>query len=77
MMSKKDRGYYGKYWVNRVDQQDLEGRKHHNCRLFVLDLTHDKHAIPAIKAYVESCKNEYPLLASDLLQIINKEQGDG
>ena len=72
-MSDKNRGIYGKYWINRSDRQDLEGRKHHGCRLFVLDLTHDKHAIPAILAYAESCREEYPLLAADL-QAVLKEQ---
>jgi hypothetical protein len=29
-------------------------------------LTHDSHALPALKAYVKSCRKDYPVLAADL-----------
>jgi hypothetical protein len=32
----------------------------------VLDVGCDQHAIPALIAYAESCKADYPLLASDV-----------
>jgi hypothetical protein len=59
----KEHGLYDKYAVSRND--DPEG-KHDNCMFFVLDLDHDPHALPAIKAYIESCESEYPMLAADL-----------
>ena len=65
-MNKKQCGLYKKYIVDRVDGQSLEGEKHHNCEYFVLDITHDPHALPAIKAYAESCRQDYPVLANDL-----------
>lgn len=65
-MGKKKVGIYQKFVVNRVDGKDSPGQKHHGCEYFVLDLTHDPHAIPAILAYAESCREEYPLLARDL-----------
>lgn len=66
-MSDKERGIYDKYIVNRVYGGQRKGEKHHNCRYFVLDLTHDKHAIPAIFAYASSCEVDgYHELAKDL-----------
>ena len=32
----------------------------------MLDLTHDKYAAPALRAYAEHCQAEYPALADDL-----------
>lgn len=59
----KNRGLYRKYSVIRLS--DPTG-KHEGCMKFVLDLDHDPHALPAIKAYIESCEAEYPVLAADL-----------
>ena len=60
------RGLYAKFRVRRTDRRDERGEKHENCTYFVLDLMHDKHAIPAILAYACSCKKQYPELAKDL-----------
>ena len=65
-MNKKKKGLFHKYYVERLDGKDRLGEKHWRCEYFVLDLTHDKYAIPALKAYAESCQNEYPRLAYDL-----------
>ena len=66
-MAKNDpdmeRGLYGKYLVDRLN--DEEG-KHDDCFFFVLDPEHDRHALVALIAYIESCKLDYPLLAKDL-----------
>lgn len=67
-MKQSERGLYEKFIVNRTDGTDQPGGKHDGCEYFVLDLTHDKHAAAAIKAYIYSCRDEYPLLAEDLLQ---------
>ncbi len=72
----KDRGLYDKFRVFREDGTDKGGCKHEGCRYFVLDLTHDSHALPAIKAYAESCKQEYPLLSNDLMDIFKMKGGD-
>ena len=69
-MSDKTKGLYNKYFVERTDGADAWGKKHDGCRLFVLDLTHDKHAVPAILAYVASCRAEFPALAADLDKLI-------
>lgn len=69
-MDERGIGLYGKYNVERTDGSSAPGRKHSCCNYFVLDLTHDKHAIAAIKAYAISCKEEYPELAADLLKVI-------
>lgn len=67
-MSDRDanRGLYGKYRVERVDGSSGPGGKHEGCDYFVLDLTHDHHAKAALKAYADSCRADYPLLAADL-----------
>ena len=67
-MGDKKSGITQKFNVSRTDKSDLqEGDKHFNCKYFVLDLTHDKHAIPAIIAYAESARKDgYEALASDL-----------
>lgn len=65
-MSDNARGLYGKFRVARNDGSSRPGGKHEHCDHFVLDLTHDKHALPALRAYADSCAAEYPLLAADL-----------
>jgi hypothetical protein len=79
-MGQKDKGLYGKFHIGvnqhtgrgiviaRNDLTDnVEGDKHFGCDYFLLDLTHDKHALAAIQAYAESCRKDgYELLADDL-----------
>ena len=65
-MNKHTQGLFGKFAVSRADGRDGPGGKHEHCQHFVLDLDHDKHALPAIAAYVESCRDEFPQLATDL-----------
>ena len=67
-MGDKTKGLYGKFIVQRADGSDQHGGKHHGCEYFVLDLSHDKHAYMALRAYANSCREEYPLLAADLLE---------
>lgn len=64
----KEIGLYEKYRVERCDGSSEEGGKHEDCRYFVLDLTHDPHAAPALRAYAKSCATDYPMLAFDLRQ---------
>lgn len=65
-MGDKNKGLYGKFAVQRMDGSDQPGGKHHGCEYFVLDLSHDPHAEPALRAYAFSCRHEYPLLSDDL-----------
>ena len=71
-MLQKARGLYEKFEVRRVDRSDKRGGKHHGCEYFVLDIAHDLHVLPALLAYAESCKNEYPELSVDLLEKAKK-----
>lgn len=73
-MGKTDVGIYEKFIVNRTDGTDKPGEKHENCRYFVLDLDHDKFAIPAIKAYAEACSEEYPVLSKELFSFVKNHQ---
>jgi hypothetical protein len=71
-MGDKSQGLIGKFRIERVDGTDAEGGKHHGCNYFVLDLTHDEHAIPALQSYADSARAAgYELLADDLQVIIN------
>ncbi len=65
-MGDKARGLYRKFEVNRTDGTSGPGQKHYGCEYFVLDLSHDKFAAPALKAYADACEQEYPLLAADI-----------
>lgn len=71
-MKDTTKGLYQKYDVRRTDGSSELGQKHYGCKYFVLDITHDPHALPALKAYADSCRNEYPLLAADLDKIMKK-----
>ena len=66
MMDKRTIGLINKFTVRRTDGTDCVGLKHEGCDYFVLDLTHDPHALPALRAYTKSCADEYPSLALDL-----------
>jgi hypothetical protein len=65
-MSEAIRGLYQKFQVRRTDGSSESGGKHEGCEYFVLDLTHDKFASPALAAYEVACRKEYPVLAQDL-----------
>lgn len=66
-LDKHEVGLYRKFDVKRTDGQDQRPeQKHWRCAYFVLDLTHDNHAGPAVKAYAKSCAKEFPKLAADL-----------
>lgn len=58
-------GLYHKFNVTRTDGSSAPGGKHHRDEYFVLELS-DKHSIPALAAYAESCAGQYPQLAADL-----------
>jgi hypothetical protein len=66
MDDKRKIGIYAKFRIERTDGQSAPGCKHDGCEYFVLDLDHDKFSIPAIEAYAEACKDEYPVLAEEL-----------
>jgi hypothetical protein len=73
-MGNKTRGLYYKFDVQRTDGQSEPGRKHAGCFYFVLDVDHDKHALPALHAYAVSCKEEYPLLSRDVSLIARQQR---
>lgn len=66
-------GLYEKYQVKRQDGRDDVGDKHYACSYFVLDLKCDPHAKAAIRAYADSCLQEKPELANDLLKFLENE----
>jgi hypothetical protein len=62
-------GLYKKFQVSRTDGTSEPGGKHELCDYFVLDLSHDQFALPAIEAYATACASKFPNLAEDLRQI--------
>jgi hypothetical protein len=64
----RDKPRYDKFKVERVDGR---AHLHVGCDYFVLDLTHDKFARPAIEAYITACKDEFPALAADLQKTLD------
>ena len=66
----RERGLYDKYTVTRTDGSSGPGGKHEHCQYFVLDVTHDPHALPALRAYAVSCHKDYPALSTDLGDIL-------
>lgn len=66
MTDRRTKGLYGKFIVFRTDGTDAPGEKHDGCTYFVLDLQHDKHMPPALRAYADSCEQDYPVLARQL-----------
>lgn len=75
MTEKHTRGLHQKFTVERTDGQSAPGGKHERCSYFVLDLTHDPHAIPAIRAYARSCRGDYPVLARELKAFVDGVKG--
>lgn len=72
-INDSDRGIYDKYDVRRTDGSSEPGGKHHGDQHFVLNLTTDKHAVPAILTYAESCQQDFPALARDLRAIAQEK----
>lgn len=71
-MGNKTAGLYRKFEVKRTDGTSEPGGKHEHCRYFVLDLDHDPHAAAALDAYAWSCREDYPMLSSDLLDQVEE-----
>lgn len=56
-------------------ERNRKSDRHKNCCYFVLDACHDRYAIPALRKYKWDCLKQYPLLAQDLIQLINRHEG--
>lgn len=63
----EQQGLFHKFDVRRTDGSDQKGGKHHGCRYYVLDLTHDQHALAAMRAYAAACATTHPQLAAAIL----------
>jgi len=59
-----------RYNVTRADGRSAPGEKHDGCAYFVLDLTHDRYTVPAVRAYADAVRLEHPGLAADLDALI-------
>ncbi len=67
-LDDRARGLYPRYELKRLDGTP---GKHNKCDFFVLDLTHDKHAAPALLSYAMSAQADgFKQLADDLFSKI-------
>ncbi len=64
----RDGKIYDKFDVTRTDGNDGPGSKHDGCDYFVLDVTHDPYALPALKAYAAACAGTHPTLSLNLFR---------
>lgn len=67
-VNQQHAGVYRKFNVSRTDGRDQPGNDRHGAEYFVLDVTHDKFAKPALAAYAAACRNDYPALADDMVR---------
>lgn len=67
----KERGAYAKYTVYKNDEHG-NPMLDHESEYFVLDLLNDPLAADALRAYANSCKDEYPLLSADLQRWVDR-----
>ena len=65
-MDKK--GLYGKYEIKKTDGTPVDPE----AVYFTLRLDTDPHARAAIRAYIESCRDEEPDLARDLEKVLQQ-----
>lgn len=66
-MDDKELGLYGKFYVKRLGD---DVGKHDACRYFVLDINHDPYAIACLRTYSWQCRETYPELSKDLMDIV-------
>lgn len=72
-MGYKSQGLYRKFSVERTDGKSSPGQKHHKCQYFVIDLSCDKFAKDAVRAYAVACAEEYPELSKDLMKYVTED----
>jgi hypothetical protein len=73
----KTRGLYHKFNVVRTDGTSEPGKRHEGCCYFVLDCTHDRYALPALRAYAAACEAEYRLLSRDIIVMLDEADARG
>ncbi len=66
------KGLYGKYRIEKADGSPVDPK----AIYFTLRLDTDPHARAAIRAYMESCREENPELARDLEKMLRKMEPD-
>lgn len=68
---ERQRGLYRKYDLYRVRNADgHEYRERVTDPFFALRYTTDPHAAVALRAYADSCENDYPQLAAELREAL-------
>ena len=67
--NSRETGLFKKFNVTRTDGSHRPGGKHDGCDYYVLDLSHDVHAMPALEAYIVSLASAdtHPILLKELI----------
>lgn len=66
--NSEKKGLYGKYKIEKADGRPVDP----GAIYFTLRLDTDRHARAAIRAYIESCKDDQPELAKDLKGVMSR-----
>lgn len=64
--TNREQGLFRKFDVRRTDGRDAPGGDRAGAEYFVLDVTHDPHALRALAAYADAVEFTHPDLARDL-----------
>ena len=67
---------FEKFSVVRTDGESAEGGRHFGCAYWVLDVTHDPAALPALAAYADAVEATHPMLAADIRSRYLHPEGD-
>lgn len=65
---------YRKFNVTRTDGTHCPGCKHDGCAYFVLDVTHDPYAKPALIAYATECRKTHPQLCDSIYAMLKEQE---
>lgn len=66
-VERDQRGWHNKFRVARIDGEHKAGKKHDGCEYFVLDLTHDPHAVATVMLYGQHVYFRRPGLYRDIV----------
>lgn len=65
-MENEPKGLYPKYKIVKTDGTPMDP----NAKYFTVRIDTDRHARAAVRAYIESCRDENPELAMDLEEVL-------
>jgi uncharacterized protein YegL len=67
-MEREPKGLYPKYKIVKTDGTPVDPK----AQYFTVRIDTDRHARVAVRAYIESCREENPELARDLEKVLSE-----